>query len=80
MSTMADYAPMPQHLEHELRSITGIVKNTPHDGDELVFALTQALGRAYRDGHQAGRQQAYSVRYIADDVTKAKDARPEDSQ
>ena len=67
----SDYAPMPQHLEHELRTITGIVRENPHDGDELVFALIQALGRAYRDGHQAGRQQADTVRYIADDVKKS---------
>lgn len=71
----SDYAPMPQHLEHELRTITGIVKKNPHDGDELVFAITQALGRAYRDGHQAGRTQADTVRYIADDVKKSAPAK-----
>lgn len=67
MSTVtSNYAPMPQHLEHELRTIINAVKSNPKDGAELVFVITQGLGRAYRDGHQAGRSQADSVRYIGD--------------
>jgi hypothetical protein len=60
----SDYAPMPQHLEHELRTVINAVKSGPTNGSEIVFVVTQALGRAYRDGHQAGRSQAESVRYI----------------
>lgn len=62
---MADYAPLPQHLEHELRTIINAVKKNPTDGPGLVYLISQSLGRAYCDGHQAGRMQADTARYIA---------------
>lgn len=58
------YTPMPQHLEHQLRTIVTKATEARPDADDLVFVVREGLAQAYAAGHREGATQATTLHWV----------------